>query len=306
MTQLCNSDTPLLSLLLDDTFSFFSFLISHPLHLAYLLFFSPYLLSLASFLYPLLLSTSLLLLLALLTISPYLDDHPPKPPEFLGKTCTIVFDILNPKPEQDKNTTTLWLLDQLVSMVDELCTHSVEQSKTMVALNSEERQVDQDANAGESRVENTSIRRREHMRSASEGLYRDGSMRKEKEWKRTLACKLYEERMTAQLCEEQTAVEGAEEMDMLWEAYEINGSNACNSKRKDKAEKRGDHTREEAVEEEEEEGEVGELCCLQALRLSTNKMSFGVGRPNLTKITKVLKGMRMFSQVGRRRSSRKG
>ncbi|KAJ6710966.1 ACIDIC LEUCINE-RICH NUCLEAR PHOSPHOPROTEIN 32 FAMILY B PROTEIN [Salix koriyanagi] len=59
------------SLLLSDLFLFFSFILSHPLYFSYLVFFSPYLLKLLSFLSPLFITTSLLLL-ALLTISPNL------------------------------------------------------------------------------------------------------------------------------------------------------------------------------------------------------------------------------------------
>nr|CAD1824435.1 unnamed protein product [Ananas comosus var. bracteatus] len=118
-------------------------------------------------------------------------------------------------------------------------------------------------------------------------------MRKEREWKRTLACKLYEERITFKLHDERAVdVKGGEEMDLLWEAYE-------KQKQKQKQSRRGGRRR------EEEDGSVRQVCCLKALKLSTGNMNLGVGRPNLMKISKVLKGMRMFQHFGKHSNSRK-
>ncbi|MBA0604735.1 hypothetical protein Godav_017378 [Gossypium davidsonii] len=50
-----------------------------------------------------------------------------------------------------------------------------------------------------------------------------GSMRKEKEWKKTLACKLFEERHNAMAAAATTENEGGEGMDLLWETYERMG-----------------------------------------------------------------------------------
>ncbi|RVW14778.1 hypothetical protein CK203_091023 [Vitis vinifera] len=95
---------------------------------------------------------------------------------------------------------------------------------------------------------------------------------KEKEWKRTLACKLFEERNNA---------DGGEGMDLLWETYET------------------DSSKWEEDEEEEEEGMDRQLCCLQALKFSAGKMNLGMGRPNLVKFTKALKGIGWLHQVSR-------
>ncbi|RWW29117.1 hypothetical protein GW17_00006370 [Ensete ventricosum] len=104
----------ILAILLDDCLSFCTFLTSHPLHLAYLLFFFPYLAQLLSFLSPLLLST-VVLLLVLLTISPYLDEAPPAaPPEFVGKTCCIVLSILKDNLHGNGR---IDLLDQFASII---------------------------------------------------------------------------------------------------------------------------------------------------------------------------------------------
>ncbi|URD92826.1 hypothetical protein MUK42_01915 [Musa troglodytarum] len=101
--------------LLEDFISLCTFFTSHPLHLAYLLLFLPYLLHLLSFLSPLLLSTSILLLV-LLTVSPYLDEPLPAaaPPDFLGRTCCVVLDVLKDKLQDNGE---LDLVEQFASMV---------------------------------------------------------------------------------------------------------------------------------------------------------------------------------------------
>ncbi|XP_073100032.1 uncharacterized protein [Elaeis guineensis] len=358
MTQLCNSDIHLLlGLLLDDLLSFCSFLASHPLPLAYFLYFFPYFFRLLSFLSPLILSTSLLLLV-LLTISPH--DLNYSPPELFGNACSIVLNTLKAKLEGDSSAE---LLEQLVSMVlaplddarpyfkdpvmpaldgdglfelefqtmgespfmdaledsqeseplvtplgvgdqgeadkAQLTNKVAEDLSKAFELNNSSRKPDPAAdNVGGELMRSTSRRRKQSTYRDSDCLQRDNSMRKEREWKRTLACKLYEERMTYKLCEERTVVEGGEEMDLLWEAYEVSAS------KDDKLKNNGKKGKKVELEEEDEE-EVGQLCCLQALRLSAGKMNLGVGKPNLMKISKVLKGMAMFQRVGRR-SSRKG
>uniref|UniRef100_A0A1D1Z567 Protease n=1 Tax=Anthurium amnicola TaxID=1678845 RepID=A0A1D1Z567_9ARAE len=136
---------------------------------------------------------------------------------------------------------------------------------------------------------------------APESVSRSSSTRKEKEWKRTLAGKLYEERMIA--------AGGEEGMDLLWEAYDADpgkdagrkGSHGSDEGRKGgkaKGAAKGE------LEEEEEEVMVGRLCCLQALRFSTAKMSFRMGRSNLLKVSSAMKGMGVFRHS--LRGSRKG
>ena len=114
-----------------------------------------------------------------------------------------------------------------------------------------------------------------------------GSMRVEKEWRRTLACKLFEERHNA---------DGSEGMDMLWETYETESNKVLkksNTKKGKKAEV------EYSEDEEEEEDMEGKLCCLQALKFSAGKMSLGMGRPNLVKFSKALKGIGWLHHVGK-------
>ncbi|KAJ4968678.1 hypothetical protein NE237_015379 [Protea cynaroides] len=122
-----------------------------------------------------------------------------------------------------------------------------------------------------------------------------GSMRKEKEWKRTLACKLYEERKN---------FDEEEGMDLLWETYETDSGKVKVEKKekkvKSKEKKQTKKKKEvEYYEDEEEDDMDGQICCLQALKFSTGKMNLGMGRPNLAKISKALKGIGWLHQISR-------
>ncbi|XP_059626234.1 uncharacterized protein LOC132269162 [Cornus florida] len=125
-----------------------------------------------------------------------------------------------------------------------------------------------------------------------------GSMRREKEWKRTLACKLFEERHNVE--------EGGEGMDLLWETYEMDSS-----KNKGKAmgsmKKKGKNKGESEYYEDDEYDEEldGQLCCLQALKFSARKMNLGMGRPNLVKFSKAIKGIGWLHRVTSTHGSRK-
>jgi hypothetical protein len=110
-------------------------------------------------------------------------------------------------------------------------------------------------------------------------------------------------------------VEGSDNMDILWEAYEVGSSGGSRTGVKQSGKKlKSSKKVEELVEEDEEvleeqdnadaEGSVRQLCCLQALKFSTKKMGFGGGKPSLTKISKVLKRMTMLSRVGSRCSQK--
>lgn len=298
---LFNSDTHLLPLLLHDLISFCSFITCHPLQCAYLLFFSPYILQLLSFLSPLLLSTSLLLL-ALLTVSPPFDDE-----QLPGSACRMFVDILKDKLEANSTTS---LLDNLTSMFLEFI-----DTPNVLVLN-EKPTLEQclDKIVDKRDEEDCSFKSRHQSSRSFQGdhgsmklvleagqLQRDGSMRKEKEWKRTLACKLYEERMTFKLYEERKVADGCEEMDLLWEAYEADSSKSDKSKNDDGKGKKNFCKQEEDEDEEEDDDNdndtdesVSRFCCLQALKLSTGKMNLGMRRPNLMKISNAMKGMGLF------------
>ncbi|KAG7036245.1 hypothetical protein SDJN02_03047, partial [Cucurbita argyrosperma subsp. argyrosperma] len=132
-------------------------------------------------------------------------------------------------------------------------------------------------------------------RDYSLGSY--GSMRKEKEWRRTLACKLFEERHNS---------EGTEGMDSLWETYEKSEWNTLQKNEKINGKsKKGKKIKgkEEDEDEDEYEDREGQLCCLQALKFSAGKMNLGMGRPNLVKMSKALKGFGWLSRHGSRKRS---
>lgn len=112
-----------------------------------------------------------------------------------------------------------------------------------------------------------------------------GSVMKEKEWRRTLACKLFEERHNA-------AFESDEGIDLLWEMYESSDLKRREGKKKKKSSKKdkyGDEVEEDEEEDDEFEMTNGQLCCLHAVKISAGKMNLGMGRQTLVKISKALK-----------------
>lgn len=124
-----------------------------------------------------------------------------------------------------------------------------------------------------------------------------GSMRREKEWKRTLACKLYEER-------HYNVVEGEEGMDSLWETYESDSTKSISTRKdvkkksmKKKSSDLLDYNGNEDEDDDEVEMTNGHLCCLQAFKFSARKMNMGMGKTNIVKITKALKGIGWLHHV---------
>lgn len=88
-------------------------------------------------------------------------------------------------------------------------------------------------------------------------------------------------------------MDGGEGMDMLWETYETESKKVQG--RINKKKKSG-----KSVEDEVEEEDIdGQLCCLQALKFSAGKMNLGMGRPNLVKFSKALKGIGWLHHFGR-------
>ncbi|KAM3307113.1 hypothetical protein P3S67_008856 [Capsicum chacoense] len=102
---------------------------------------------------------------------------------------------------------------------------------------------------------------------------------KVKDWKRTLACKFYEERHS-------TSDSTGEGMDLLWEKYEMD-SIKNNEKRENKKKKK--------LKKKEEH--IEQLCCLHALKLSAGKMNLGMGRSDLVRISKAIKGFKWLHHV---------
>ncbi|KAK4801612.1 hypothetical protein SAY86_022099 [Trapa natans] len=125
-----------------------------------------------------------------------------------------------------------------------------------------------------------------------------GSMRRtEKEWKRTLACKLFEERHGTG----DAIVGGDDEMDLLWETYERNDS--MKHGRIKKASKEIKKLREELHKNDEEEMKR-QICCLQALKISARKVNLGMGRSNMVRIPEAFKfkGLGLLHHVRARKA----
>lgn len=273
-----------------------TFIQSHPLYLAYLIFFFPYIRPILSFLYPLLFSTSLLLI-SLLTIFPHLDNTPRN--GFFVNAAKLVLEILHTSIDGDDDGhdyTKLGILEPLAleleaSMEPTAMTHRG--SETNERKDEESLQTLAQAFAysgGEEHVGMIVGDGKENYGVVGLESCRFGSMRKDKEWKRTLACKLYEERQM---------VDGIEGMDLLWEVHEVDsGKFKVKNKEDKKREKKGNLA---ARHEEEEDEDINpQLCCLQALRFSTAKMNLGMGRINSMRISKAFKGMGLFMRRERK------
>lgn len=119
-----------------------------------------------------------------------------------------------------------------------------------------------------------------------------GSMRKEKQWTRTLACKLYEERHNA-------SDSSGEGMDLLWETYELD-SGKSKVKRDNSTKKKMKKKGESKSYKKDEEDMNEQLCCLQAIKFSAGKMNLGMGRPNLVKISKAIRGFGWLHHVSKK------
>lgn len=190
-----------------------------------------------------------------------------------------------------------------------------------VEKNSDEENVDSE----EKNMSSLSVESSRALEYINLGSY--GSMRREKDWKRTLAGKLFEERQTNNNVNNHGG--GSEGMDLLWETYETTeelSSKKTKNRKDTKEEKKNKNSNnkkcdqdmmkkyypvkkkeQEKEEEEDEESDEsdGQLCCLQALKFSTTgKMNMGMGRPSLVKISKAIKGFGWLHHVSSRHSKK--
>ncbi|XP_009764329.1 uncharacterized protein [Nicotiana sylvestris] len=119
---------------------------------------------------------------------------------------------------------------------------------------------------------------------------------KAKDWKRTLACKFYEER-------ENVSDRSGEGMDLLWEKYEMEAINyntkRDNSNTKKKMKRKGELNGYFKEEKKEVNEQIEQLCCLQALKFSAGKVNLGIGRANLVRISKAIKGFGWLYHVNK-------
>ncbi|GJU46708.1 hypothetical protein Tco_1203974 [Tanacetum coccineum] len=150
----------------------------------------------------------------------------------------------------------------------------------------------QDTKTVENSVKSTSNSMRVELDSWNSRFGSYISMRKLKGWKRTFTCKLFEARCS--LCG------GGEGMESLWEAYEEDTTNKISRSSKKKKNVKNNKSKSEfkyfddGVSEDGDKDDQfmgnGQLCCFKALKMSTGKMNLGMGKPNLVKISKALKG----------------
>ncbi|ERN10058.1 uncharacterized protein LOC18438225 [Amborella trichopoda] len=321
--------------LLLDLHDLLSLACSYPIYSLYIIFFSPYLLRALFFLSPLLLSTSLFLLI-LISITPQQKDppqeshheHSPSSPYisgFLPNVSLMVVSLVRAQLGEKVEIQLLQVLDFIEAGLrvseEEL---SLESLEAVLGVSEEELSPEsQTSSIGEEDMGNVE----RESGKLGDGGASNKSMRREKEWKRTLACRLFEEKQNkwretlgGKLIVDGFGVSGEESgegMDILWEVYEdtVKKGEDLGAKSKrmvlnSKGKIRGKEGKIRALgrvggfdldrsdeEEEEEEDDEPQLCCLNALRFSTGKMSFGLRRPNLMKISKALKGFGLLHHV---------
>ncbi|XP_010527257.1 PREDICTED: uncharacterized protein LOC104804626 [Tarenaya hassleriana] len=153
-----------------------------------------------------------------------------------------------------------------------------------------------------------------------------GSMRKEKEWRRTLACKLFEERHSVASAGATAGGggggdDGGENMDLLWEAYETHIDKTPSRLEEKKKTKKSEKQKPQKVKSKknieeiyqhkahDDDGDDGDdggeqLCCLHALKFSTGKMNLGIARPNLLRLSKAFKGFGRFHSAASKHSKK--
>ncbi|GJT09044.1 hypothetical protein Tco_0843506 [Tanacetum coccineum] len=122
----------------------------------------------------------------------------------------------------------------------------------------------QDTKTVENSVKSTSNSMRVELDSWNSRFGSYISMRKLKGWKRTFTCKLFE-------------------------ASSKKKKNVKNNKSKSEFKYFDDGVSEDGDKDDQFMGN-GQLCCFKALKMSTGKMNLGMGKPNLVKISKALKG----------------
>lgn len=312
------------------------FLYSNPIYLAYFIFFFPYLFRFLSFLSPLLLSISLVVFCIFTledlpafdaspvksededTEAPFSDffeylqtpDHHNQPPN----SCEHLEEYASPLIDAE-NRWPIWVSKEIdpASLEKQNSSNSIACKDTAAGHGGEAK-----TNPEIDKMTDQEIDKMSQISEVCNGDEEQcWSMRREKEWKRTLACKLYEERRSW---------EGGEGMDVLWEIHEADSAKApvnvaksgkAKSENKTKSSsqrfsllarkhhKEDEHEGKddgEVEEEEEEEDTKGPVCCLQALRLSTGKMNMGIRSSNLRKLSKALKGMRHLMRGEKRES----
>ncbi|TYH63380.1 hypothetical protein ES332_D07G187900v1 [Gossypium tomentosum] len=300
-----DEDHELSRLLVSDFILFCSSIFSHPLYFSYFIFFSPYFVKLLSFLSPLFFTTTLLVLTLFILdqsdasichlesklLTSLLTAY-----QTLVETlrCEIVFETSNPLqvcPDMESKEA------PIDKGLDSKPAPETNQVKAVVKIfedflqekervenfwwKKRDRQVESKAMWHKAAVSGGGNPQR--VKAENTGGYYYDYNSEAKEWKKTLAWKLLEERRSDK-------VEGDEGMDLLWETYETESNLKSNSK---KGKKGGNEGYDMDRYEYEygygygyEEESVPQLCCLHALK------------SNIVKISKALKGFGWLHHLG--------
>ncbi|TYJ26207.1 hypothetical protein E1A91_A07G103700v1 [Gossypium mustelinum] len=327
-TTVVKKKTQFSSLLLSNFMLFCSLILSHPLYFSYFIFFSPYLFKIFSFLSPLFVTTSLLVI-AFLTVlrSEVVDGESDdgfgcleelEAYKIVFETSTIVDIIENPDEVSGVEPVVgclqgVELEEASVQRVETLTsgefTETVRVNATVKILEEFLRQKDdgvveilssKSVEANNDKGSNPKTT----MNADNDEEFEAKAM----EWKRTLACKLFEERHNAVVAAATTENEGGEGMDLLWETYESSDTNKLKLKSFGSKKGKKGANYEEDDDDDYDNDSDGKLCCLQALKFSTGKMNLGMGmgRPNFVKISKAFKGFGWLHHVGSTKHGKKG
>lgn len=343
-----------------------SLILSHPLYFSYLIFFSPYLFKLVSFLCPLFITSSLVFLSLLTTFVPLHSIIKSEEGFFIAVYNTLLEKLRNDEgekwlPVEEFEVYKIVFETPIVELMEEYpderdvfednpvekkalqeegkagsqcesvtMKHETGDAKSSV-VREEVKKYDSILGKSKSEVNEMSSNndlkskggslRLDREKRLSEAFYQTagsppymgsfGSIRKEREWRRTLACMLFEERHNGGY-NNTNGGNNDEGMDLLWETYETESNKGRIEEqiRKGRREKNqgfmvvNEEKDDDYHGEEEEDDDNGKFCCLQALKLSAGKMNLSVGRPSLIKFGKAFKGIGWLQSRAKRQGKK--
>ncbi|GER41179.1 hypothetical protein STAS_17878 [Striga asiatica] len=262
---------------------------SHPLYFAFFVYFLPYLLKLVKFLFlsPLFIIITSILLLILLPNENLFSNIVSS--QGSAKHLFLVYNSVLEKLRPEK-----YYESENFCGFNELEIYNAVFGSYEAEAKDEAQQIDvsEEKKGEEKRMQNLEEEKNE-TKKVNDITAASEHYPMEKEWKRSLACKLLDER-----CEE-------EGMDLLWETYE-NESNKMKAKNDYNNMKNKKKQQEEEDGYDSEDDQVrGGLCCLQALKFSSVKMmNLGIGKPNLVRFSKAAKGIGWLRNVKKKHSKK--
>ncbi|KAK9726580.1 hypothetical protein RND81_05G224600 [Saponaria officinalis] len=326
---------------------FFSLIYSYPLYFSYFIFFSPYLLKLISFIYPLFFTTFLLLLSlkpTFISLNSLLNSKDgffstsfdvEKAEKLLDmeefEFCKFLFDVPTIEPneanpfennnfgenpfkqnchldEENVDHCESFTMEQKTGDTKPTKVEEKSEQKKLPTVNISTTKVKNPPKFQSSRVNNGEKFSETFPQTVGDHKFlgKSGSMSKEKEWRGTLACFLFEERHNWSN-KNINLVNGEECMDLLWEINETEINRGILKEKEDenklrrKISKIEDLMKNDYDDDQSEnfdDHDDGKICCLQALKLSAGKINLRMAKPNFVKISKVFRGIGwLHSQV---------